>query len=52
MYGDMCVNRFVEVGGSLCRKIFVDLEMCGYREVFIDWDMPVKRGLSCVDRRS
>lgn len=37
----------MEVRGSLGREIFVDLE------VFVDRDyMPVKKGLSCVDRRS
>lgn len=40
------VNRFMEARGGLGREIFVDLE------VFVDRDMPVKKGLSCVDRRS
>lgn len=42
VHGDM----FMEVRGSLGREIFVDLE------VFVDRDIPVKKGLSCVDRRS
>lgn len=40
------VNRFMEARGGLGRELFVDLE------VFVDRDMPVKKGLSCVDRRS